>query len=173
MVGSDLRQRLLDECERIEEFALWNATAHFTAAALVRRAHVLLGVVPIVLGGLGSWKGLQLVADDRVATVWSSLAAAAAGVLGSVLAFLNLAETRAKHFKAGTSYKTLENEARRARSVFVDTSLEELRKEVAALAARYDRLGEEAVQSGDLAFWLAGRKVRGGRYQPDKKAVGR
>jgi len=163
----ELRAALLAECERLEEYAKWNAAAHFTASTLAGRVHAVAGVVPIALGALGTWSGMKLVADQPTAALVASVASLIAGIAGSVLSFWNLSETRVKHFKGGTAYKTIENEARRARAVFIDTSDGELREVVAGLAARYDKLGDESAQSSDFAFWLASKKVRTGRYDPD------
>lgn len=166
---TELRAALVTECARLEDYAKWNAAAHFTASSLAGRVHLTAGVVPIVLGALGMWSGLKLLADQATAALVASIASLVAGIAGSVLSFWNLSEVRVKHFKAAAAYKTIENEARRARSVFIDSPDGELRQVVAGLAARYDRLGEESAQSSDLAFWLASKKVRAGRYDPDSK----
>lgn len=168
VADDDARGALLSECRRIEEYAKWNASTHFTASAFAMRAHAIVGVIPIVLGGLGTWSGLKLIADQSTATVVASVAALLAGLVGSILSFWNLSEVRQKHFKAGTAYKTLENEARRAHSVFIDATDDDLRETVKCLADRYDRLGEESAQTSDLAFSWASRKVRAGKYDPDQ-----
>lgn len=112
------QERLVKECARIEEYSLWNSTSHFTAAAWARFIHMLGGAVPIVLGGIGGWKVLS---DPTAATPQQVLVAGAltlaAGVTGSLMAYWDLAKIRMEHFVAASKYKTLENEARRAREI--------------------------------------------------------
>lgn len=157
------KKPLFDECKRIQENSLYNATSHFMAASVAGWLHRILGSVPIVLGGIGGWKVL---ADPAVASAHQvalvGLMTVVAGIVGSLVAFWDLAKARLDHFAAGTKYKTLENKARRAWQVFgVDEDSASLRKHVEELAAEYDQLGETNAQSGDLAFFLARWKIEG------------
>ena len=166
---ADTTSSLLAECKRIEEFSLWSATSHFVAAAWARGLHLLLGSIPLVLGAIGSWKPLSNPSsaseqDVLVAGIMTLLA----GICGSLLSFWNLSRARMQHFTAATSYKSLENEARRAHEIHaIDDQPTEFTERVLDLAARYDHLGTTSVQSLDLAFMLAGKRIRKGRYAPD------
>jgi len=164
------QERLVKECERIEEYSLWNATSHFTAAAWARFIHLVGGAMPIVFGGIGGWKVLS---DPATSTPRQVLTAGAltlaAGITGSLMAYWDLAKVRLEHFTAASKYKTIENEARRAREIDAhDEDYDALKKRVMELTARYDELGESSAQSFDLAFWLARRKIRAGRFESDK-----
>src|SRR5438552_1026910 len=105
------RQRLVDECARIQESSLWNATSHFAASTWAGRIHAFAGAIPIVLGGIGGWHFLT---DPTVATpgqvFFAGLLTMAAGIVGSLMSYWNLAKVRLEHFVAATKYKTLENQ---------------------------------------------------------------
>jgi hypothetical protein len=93
----------------------------------------------------------------------------AAGIAGSLMAYWDLAKVRLEHFTAASKYKTIENEARRAREIHAhDEDYDTLKKRVMELTTRYDELGESSAQSFDLAFWLARRKIRAGLFESDK-----
>jgi hypothetical protein len=163
-----LRESLMEECARIETYSKWNAASHFTAATWLGRFHLGAGVIPIVLGGIGSWQGFKHlgVAPEKTA-LWASVALLFGGIIGSVITLWNPSGARARHSEAGTRYKSLENRGRRAVVLFPDEGDQEFRKRVLALATRYDDLNESSAQSSDLAFWWASRKVRAGKYDPD------
>jgi len=165
-----LRDALVAECKRLEDYSRWNAASHFTASTWLGRAHLALGPLPAILGALGTWSGLKLIPDQAKAALLASIASLVAGIVGSIVAFWNLSEGRVKHFTAGAAYKRLENEARRATSLFPDETDEAFRDRVVELTGRYDKLGEQSAQSSDFAFWLAARKIRTGKYDPDDPA---
>jgi hypothetical protein len=157
------KQPLFDECKRIQENCLYNATSHFMSAWLTNWIHRILGSIPIVLGGIGGWRVL---ADPSSATPHQITVAGVmtliAGIVGGLVAFWDLAKARLDHFAAATKYKTLENKARRAWQVFgADEDVLELRKRVEGLGVEYDQLGESSLQSGDMAFALARWKIGG------------
>lgn len=155
------RQRLIAECKRIQENCLYNATSHFTAAGVTGWAQTVIGAVPIVLGGIGSWKFLSdptLASPKQVyiASVLSLLA----GIAGSLLSFWDLAKSRLSHFSAGSKYKSLENDARRAWQVYGPAEeVDFLQKRVEDVAKRYDQLGEASELSGDIMFLIARWKI--------------
>jgi hypothetical protein len=165
-----LREALISECRRIEEYSKWNSASHFTAAAWLGRFHLGAGVIPFVLGGVGAWQGFKYlpVAPEKTA-LWASVALLVAGIVGSIISFWNPAEARVKHFTAGAHYKALEGAARRAVNLFPDEDDLQFRERVLALAAKYEELNETSAQSSDFAFWLATKKVRAGKYDPDHK----
>ena len=160
---------LVDEARRIEEFSLWNASAHFHAATWAARIQVAGGSVPIILGAIGGWNGLKEAGNEFAA----GMLALAAGIVGSLLSYWNLSRVRQDHFIAATKYKTLENEARRAYQIHaLDEDPAVFRDHVLALAKRYDALGETSVQSLDIAFWLASRRIRRRVYSTDLGSAG-
>jgi len=164
------RERLVKEAKRIEEFSLWNAAAHFTTSGWASAIQTLGGAVPIILGAIGGWK---FFADPSLATTaqlrMASLVSLAGGTVGSLLAYWNIGRARLEHFQAGTKYKSLENEARRAREIYaVSDEDARFRERVEELMKRYDALGESSPQSLTVAFRVAGWKVRRGRYAPDR-----
>jgi hypothetical protein len=166
MSEQDNRDALARESKRIQENSLYNATAHFTSAARLWRAHLALGTVPIILGTIGGWKGLS---DPAVATpsavMWAGLCSLVAGVVGSVLSFWNLAESRVRHFTAATQYKSLENDARRALEIHArDEGYTDLKRRVVDLGDRYNNLNESHLQTADWAFNKARKKISAGLY---------
>ncbi len=89
---SDKIENLCAECDRIEEYCLWNASSHFEAAAMAGRVQAIGGAIPIICGGIGTWKFLT---DPSLATPEKVFLASAmmltAGIVGSLLAYWNLA----------------------------------------------------------------------------------
>lgn len=169
----DDKQRLIGEAKRIEEYSLWNAAPHFTAAAWAVRVHLVGGSIPIVLGGIGGW---NIFTEPAHATssqgIVAGLLTVSAGIVGSLMAFWNLSKVQQQHFAAAVKYKTLENEARRAHEVHAhDEDYAAFKIRVMDLARRYDEIGEDGVLSSDIMFWLAGRKIRRGLYAPDANGV--
>lgn len=163
---SDQRSRLIDECKRIQENCLYTATSHLTAASFAGWAQGLGGAVPIVLGAIGGFKALS---DPSVASPEKLLLAGIltllAGIVGSLMVFWDFAKSRLTHFSAGTKYKSLENQARRAWQLHaLDEDVTALKARVETLTERYDALGEESELSGDIAFLLARRKIELGIY---------
>lgn len=166
------RAALIDEAKRVEEFSLWNSATHFNIAAWAGWIQAIGGAVPIVLGAIGGWKFLT---DPSIASphqiIVASLFSLAAGTLGSVLSYWNLAKVRLEHFMAAAKYKTLENQARRAHQIHAVSEPDaEFRERVLGLGKRYDELGESSPQSMTLAFLVAGRAIRRGRFQSDRKS---
>jgi hypothetical protein len=160
------RDALARESKRIQENSLYNATAHFTSAGRLWRAHLALGTVPIILGTIGGWKGLS---DPAIATpsavMWAGLCSLMAGVVGSVLTFWNLAESRVRHFTAATQYKSLENDARRTHEIHArDEEYADLKRRVVDLGERYNKLNESHVQTADWAFKRAHQKIEAGLF---------
>jgi hypothetical protein len=88
-----------------------------------------------------------------------------AGVVGSVLTFWNLAESRARHFTAATQYKSLENDARRAHEIHArDEGYADLKRRVVDLGDRYNKLNESHLQTADWAFKRAHKKIEAGLF---------
>lgn len=157
---------LLEECERIQEGSLWNATSHFGASTWASRIQAGAGAIPIILGGIG---GARIISDPTFASpqqvIVAAVLALSAGIVGSLLSFWNLAKVGLEHLAAATKYKTLENEARRAREIHSrDDSYDAFKTRVLELAKRYDELGESSAQSGNLTFWLARGKIESGVF---------
>ena len=165
------KAKLLAECRRLENNSLWTASAHYTAASWTGRFHLFCGSIPIVLGGVGGWDLLHHPNTADVSQIFiAGLFTLTAGIVGSLITFWDLAKTQLDHFKAAGEYKTLENEARRAYEIHGgDESYAEFKARVLDLASRYDKLGKDSIQSKDLMFWLAGKKVRKGIYEPEGK----
>jgi hypothetical protein len=159
---------LIAECKRIEHFSLWNATTHFTAATIAAYTHYLLVAIPIVLGAIGGWKYFS---DPATTTpkrfLVASLCSLGAGVFSGLSSVWSLTRLRMDHFSAGTKYKTLENQARRAYGLHAtDDDYEQFKNRVLELGKQYDELGETCVQSFDVAFWIAGLRIGKKTYKP-------
>jgi hypothetical protein len=166
MSEQENREALTREAKRLQESCLYNATAHFTSAGRLWRAHLLLGTMPIILGTIGGWKGLSDPATaGPKAVLIAGVSSLLAGVVGSVLSFWNLAETRARHFTAATQYKSLENDARRAHEIHgVDEEYADFKRRVVDLGDRYNKLNESSIQTADWAFNKARKKIQAGLY---------
>ncbi len=152
---------LISECKKIEKYSLWNATTYFEAASCYRKAHYGMSSIPILLGALGGWKPLtdpSLASEGTI--LLAGFAALLAGIVGSLISLWNLDRVYVDHNKAGTRYKTLENEARRAYEVWVhDEHYEAFKERVSNLTKRYDKLGEETVLTSSRAYKKAQRKI--------------
>jgi len=165
--AKEVREALILEAQHIKEESLYNATIHFAQSTWMARLHYfVLGPIPIILGGLGGWKGIT---DAKVMpanwTIISSVLSLVAGLVGSMVSFWNLAENRMRHFSAGTSYKSLENDARRAWQVHaIDEPLPEFKKRIVELGDRYNKLNESSIQTADWAFRIARRKIKAGHF---------
>jgi hypothetical protein len=163
---SDQKARLVAECKRIEENCLYTATSHLTAAGLAGWAQGLGGAVPIVLGTVGGYKALSdpMVASPEKLQI-AGVLTLVAGVVGSLMTYWDFAKSRLSHFSAGTKYKSLENQARRAWQLHApDEEPAALKARVDDLAERFDALGEESELSGDISFLLARWKIGWGVY---------
>ena len=130
------------------------------------RMQTVGGTLPIICGGIG---GAQILSDPTLASprqvVIAGVLTLMAGIIGSLLSFWNLAKRRLDHLSAATKYKTLHNEARRARELHSkDDSYEAFKARVLELAKRYDELGESSPQSGDVTLWLARQKIGSGVF---------
>jgi hypothetical protein len=97
----------------------------------------------------------------------------AAGIVGSLVAFWDLGKRRLEHFSAGAKYKTLENEARRAREIDAyDSDYSTFKALVAELGKRMDVLGEDSPQSRDFAYRVSESKLERARRRSEKKLEG-
>lgn len=166
---------LINECKRIQDNSLWNSTSHFAAATWAGRIHTIGGAVPIILGGIGGWKYLldpTFAGQDQM--FLAGLMSLIAGIVGSLMTYWNMAKVRLEHFSAATKYKTLENDARRAHQIHArDEDYDTFKKRVMDIVTRYDALGEASVQSYDITFWLARRKIESGIYDTSVDKTGR
>ncbi|RYZ17972.1 MAG: SLATT domain-containing protein [Myxococcaceae bacterium] len=163
------REALVRECKRLQENSLYTATTHFRLTDQFRALHYFLGTLPIIFGAISGWKGLS---DPHVigvqSPVWVPVFSFLAGISGSLLAFWNWAERRMMHFAAGAAYKTLENDARRAWEIYsIDEELAVLKKRVADLGDRYNKLNESSPQTSNTAFAFARKKVKSGIFTTD------
>src|SRR3989442_690318 len=90
-----LRDALIAECQRLETFAQTNSATHFSAASLLRRAHVALGAFAVIVGAVGSSGAIKVVADalekvPKELLLAATVAPGLAGILGGILAFWNI-----------------------------------------------------------------------------------
>lgn len=161
-------EKLIAECKRIEQFSKVNSATHFVIADEARSRAIFLGAVPVIVGT--AIAGVAMSSPSLLSgahSKWFALASLLAGVLSSLLAYLNPDKERADHFLAATRYKRLENEARRAHEVFIsEMSRGEFVLYVKELSRRYDELGESSPQTTDSAYQKANKKTKAGTYEP-------
>jgi uncharacterized membrane protein YhdT len=164
--GHGAIDHLLAECQRIEEFAQVNAGTHFILAERAGMWARLLGVIPVAIGGV---LAAFVLSDPSTLTKdtakWFAMAAIIAGVLSSILAYLNPGKSQTDHSLAGSRYKTLENEARRGHEVFAhEEGREAFALRVRELSRRYDELGESSPPTSDWAYRRANERAKAGVY---------
>jgi hypothetical protein len=159
-------EHLLAECRRIEEFAQINAGTHFILAERAGMWARLLGVMPVAIAGaLAAWVLSAPSTLNEGTAKWFAMTAIIAGMLSAILAYLNPDKARADHSIAGSRYKTLENEARRAHEVFAhEEEREVFALRVRELSRRYDELGESSPSTSDWAYRRANERARAGVY---------
>lgn len=167
----EVRQALIAECKRIEENSLQTATTHFISATRIGRVHHwVLGPIPLLLGTTAAaWKGLL---DAKAIPVdWTfigTVLSALAGVSGSVIAFWNLAETKARHVAAATAFKSLQHEGRQAWQIHaLDEERDAFKTRVMDLAQRYNKLNETSVLTADWAYRRARKKIKQNTFVTD------
>jgi hypothetical protein len=165
-----VRDALATDCARIAENSQHTATAHFIAADTMAKIHrFVLGPIPIILGAVGGWKWLgESGAPTARRMLAASICSLLAGIAGSLLAFWNLAETHLRHIAAGTAFKSLEHDARRAHEVhsLIETCAE-FRARVDALGERYNKANETSVPTSEWSFEQARRKIKRKVFQTE------
>lgn len=157
---------LVAECRRIEQYAQVNAATHFLLAARAATIARIMGTLPVILGGAIAgtvlWNSSLLGPDTAK---WFGLASILAGIVSSLMAYLNPEHSRSEHMRAGTNYKTLENQARRAHEIYHhEETREEFVLRIRELSRRYDELGEVSTQTTDWAYRKANERVKEGTY---------
>ena len=157
---------LLKECDRIAENSLYTAQTHFVVAAKVRRrARGWLVLLPSVVSAVAG----VVVAVGGPAMVGA--AAALAGCVSGVAAFLGVDRDASAHEQAGRLMTQLRDEVRALRQTYaLDMSREKLAVEVRALGDRYRTFAATLPITDDAAFEKARERIKSGRFEFDAEA---
>lgn len=170
---SAMRGEIGKEAQRIEESAQTSAKGHFKAAEIWGVAHVVLGLLIVILAAIAGAKAFSKIdADGTIAGVLSI----AVAVLSSVATFLNPSKMKTDHLSSGNKYEALVNRVRIFRTIecWGDSSDQ-------ALSARLMKLSEEKAvlnlaspQIPFIAYWLGKRGISRGEasYKVDDSPKG-
>lgn len=170
-----MRDRLLAECARLEEFAGVNAATHFTQAKMLGRFFVWLDILPAaVIAGLG---GIAIAFPDQLGNEAFARTLGVGSVAAAAIATFYLKwspdRRRVEHQMVAIQYKNLENRARRVREIYAESYDDQaLVIRVEALTLAYDDLNYHAPLASDGAFDRALEEWRSGRYRADPPRSG-
>lgn len=115
----DLKDRVRNELERIEEDCIHSGKAHFNAGDRWNRYHMFLGVPAVILSALA---GAAFFKDyPEIAGIMSSVVA----ILTALMTFLKPSERAASHKSSGDQYLTLRNDARVLRTIKLDVTCDD------------------------------------------------
>lgn len=153
--------KLVDECKRLQENAMYTSTAHFVGASMAHLLYLATGSMPIIFGAIGGSKILQMsAASSDDAKFWALTCTLIAGISGTLLRFWRLAESRDEHKSAAQKFKSIEIRARQAHQIHSsDEDYATFKGRVIGISEEYNTLGEEVLATGELAFWIARWKI--------------
>lgn len=157
-IEDDVKKRLSDEAERIEEDAEHSSKGHYNAAGPWQAAHLLLGVLSAILSAVAAGVAAQKGADLTTVVVGVSLAA---GALTATVTFLKPNEQSDRHRRAGDRYLDVKNRARFCRTVEMEATSATEPKLIESLRAIQVDLASARTAAPLIPEW-AYRKARKG-----------
>jgi hypothetical protein len=166
MTFDDIRQSIEDQLQRLEDDTDLQAAGDFCMAQRWDSVNTRLGLMIVLAAGaltataayasMGDFESLQ-----RYYTLASTVLAAAATVLGSVLTFLKPAARGASYREFGNKQKSLRNRIRIYRSVLMrqDPAVERLSDQLVAFGQEKDALNSDNPPIPRSAFRAAFKEM--------------
>jgi hypothetical protein len=108
---SDKIKKIIEECYRIEEDALYSSKSHYNASSCWERRNLYIGIPTTILAALAGVSALQ---DYVWVTVAISILVA---VLSALNTFLNPSEKNNQHRVSASAYNALKNNVRLFREI--------------------------------------------------------
>jgi hypothetical protein len=160
------KQAIQEELQRIEEDAVFSAKGHFEASAFWHSMYYWLGIPSAILSAIAGASALsKFEYHAEIAGVLAIIVA----ILSSVSVFLNPQQKLTAHHRAGTDYKTLQNDSRVFRSVSLNQSLNP-EEQLLALNDRRSELNRKSPGISRRFFQTARHGIEGGEstYRVDR-----
>ena len=164
-----LKEKISNECARIEEDSEHSFKGHYNAAEFWGHINLLLGLPAALLGAVA---GGTSATDGSQAIVTGTAFLATA--LITCVTFLKPSEKSDSHKNAGNLYQSLRNQTRLFRELELVETLpdEEAKKRLVALASRRDELNASMPYIPRKAYEKAKQDIDDGRaeYKVDKES---
>ena len=161
--------QLVAECKRQSTNCLYTSTSLFIWLRLLRGVRVVFVVVPLVFGGIVTWRVLSA-QDTGWKVAATGLMALVAGVMPAVYAALRYDDYLAEAKRLGGEFKNLQD--RFAQLAMIAPGLDEsdFRVRFESLMDRLESARAPSITAPEWCFRRAQAKVKSGDYSPDKPA---
>jgi SMODS and SLOG-associating 2TM effector domain len=166
MTIEDVRQSIEDQLQRLEDDTDLTSASDFSMAQRWEATNTRLGLIIIIASGVVAAIGAAASLADlqqyqRYFTLSSTVLAAIATVIASVLTFLKPSERSGQYREFGNKQKALRNRIRIYRSVLMkqDPSVERLSEQLVAFGQEKDGLNSDNPPIPRSAFRAASRDM--------------
>lgn len=168
MLEKYLKDKITNECARIEEDSEHSFKSHYNAAEFWANINLILGLPAALLGAVA---GGTSATDGSQAMVTGTAFLATA--LVTCMTFLKPSEKADAHKNAGNLYQSLRNQTRLFREIELDDAIfdVEAKKKLSAFSTRRDELNATMPSIPRKAYEKAKKDIDEGRaqYKADKE----
>jgi hypothetical protein len=162
MSEEDVRQALVDECQRQSESCSYTAVSFFIWLRWLRRARVFFVAGPVVFGALATW---QIVA--QTSPTWAAVFALLATVMPPAYRASKADEAIEQYTKLAGEFTNLRDRFRQAALVTSKSPLDVFKAEARALFDRLDKARSRPLTPSPWSFTLGRWKIKKGHYEHD------
>lgn len=163
---SELRSKLIDELNRIEEDALFSMKGHYNASARWRWWHSFLGIINVVCSVIAGITAFSEI-DNLI-----KIATIIVAIITGLTTFLECSKKAESHKTSGNSFLKIKNKARYLREI-KSGFLDEKDFEVAAneILEQKDELNSVSLAIPEFAYQKAKKEIEKGfaDYKVDRK----
>jgi hypothetical protein len=170
MTVEDLRQSIEDQLQKLEDDTDLTSASDFTMAQRWEATNIRLGLIIVVtsgvVAGIGAAASLSDLAQyQRYFTLSSTVLAAIATIIASVLTFLRPSERGSQYREFGKKQQALRNRIRVYRSVLMkqDPSVERIADQLVAFGQEKDGLNSDNPPIPRSAYRSASRDMLNAR----------
>lgn len=168
MLEKFLKDKISNECARVEEDSEHSFKSHYNAAEFWANINLILGLPAALLGAVA---GGTSATDGSQAMVTGTAFLATA--LVTCMTFLKPSEKADAHKNAGNLYQSLRNQTRLFREIELDDAISdvEAKKKLSAFSTRRDELNATMPSIPRKAYEKAKKDIDEGRaqYKADKE----
>ena len=156
----ELKNKIIDELERIEEDCLYSSKGHYMAGQLWVNVNLWIGGIAALLAALAGASALSELSNSNALAAGLSIVAAA---LTAIMTFLEPSDKAAVHQKAGNQYNALRNESRIFREIEIEVIENEIMTaELKRISSNKNTLNLESPQIPKWAFNKARKGIEEG-----------